>query len=415
MGLLLRDTIVKAVNGKKNKWFIPQNLYLSLMKQLIKKILRESVGVPEGIYETSVEIYKEILSELEEILPPYNEEKELFIRFNNKDLKVGDMVVNFIRLRLELIEREEIETPTLGRMAFSQSSEIERTRLINIHNEGKLSMVLGILLPEDSTKEDIIGLVKDEKNMIISSISHELKHAYDFYKKGYSKIGEVADYGSIMKISFGLHPINKFIHYLYFTHNIENLVRASELYSLSQEYGITQKDFYDFLKNTDLFKMLKQIESFSYENLKKELLDYIDKIDYIFERINLPTNLTDEEKVDEILRILYINITNGKLEIIHNYLSPDITEIIFGIDEEKANFFDKLTKIATKFVGKEKNFYLYEEKRMKTVARNMIKKIAKVYSLLKQQTNETIFDWDLYQKYFVKETKIDTEIKYKRK
>ena len=109
----------------------------------------------------------------------------------------------------------------------------------------------------NSLKKDIKEYLKKEKNEIISSITHELKHKYDDYKKPKNSLTARGEYSAYTNRGFGdIDPINKFLHHLYFTHSIENLVRPSELAGSIQSGEISKKDFYNFLMDNRIYKEL---------------------------------------------------------------------------------------------------------------------------------------------------------------
>jgi hypothetical protein len=98
-------------------------------------------------------------------------------------------------------------------------------------------------------------------------------------------------------------------------------------------------------------------------------------------------NMNDNEKISEVLRSLYYNIANKR---IYSYSDSIYTsnpmikplEQLFGFKPEKQKKLDNLVKDAKKFKNNIRGFYDYEIKNMNKDARNMIKKLSGVYSLL---------------------------------
>ena len=85
------------------------------------------------------------------------------------------------------------------------------------------------VVPKDWQVEGLVNLIKSDKSVIITSLSHELMHAYDSHKSGYDDASERANYQASQSVSFGIDPIDKFLHLLYFTHAAENVVRPTEI------------------------------------------------------------------------------------------------------------------------------------------------------------------------------------------
>jgi len=177
-----------------------------------------------------------------------------------------------------------------------------------------------------------------------------------------------------------------------------------------KQNNVTKKDFYDSLIETKTFKILKEIQNFSYEKFREDLKNHMSRIEEIFDSIDIDySNMSEEEKIDRILKVLLFNIINKTLEnISDNYITP--IESLFGVSEEKDKIMDSLLKNAKRFVNDPEKYYLYQEKNMRRISRNVIQKISKVYSLLESKKN-SITNWDAYLKYYIGETPIDTEVK----
>ena len=70
-------------------------------------------------------------------------------------------------------------------------------------------------------------------------------------------------------------------------------------------------------------------------------------------------------------------------------------------NEEKEKVRRKFINHVSKYKNREMDFFVDECERFNYVATNLMKKISKIYALLpdeKEQTNESILDWELHQK-----------------
>jgi hypothetical protein len=173
---------------------------------------------------------------------------------------------------------------------------------------------------------------------------------------------------------------------------------------------IDQKNFLNFLRNQEIYQYFQKAKNFSYENLREELTNYIEDIDELGEEINHPMGSNDEEKIDEILRLVRINLTNGKLENYAKLMTENMFEQMFGLQGEKAEKYRKYITKINKFEDNE-SFFKNEEKLFKDVATKMIKKISKVYALIPEKsTQKSIKEWDLYHK--IKGTKKNIKTKF---
>ena len=150
--------------------------------------------------------------------------------------------------------------------------------------------------------------------MLVSSFSHEIKHVFDSTKE-VSKFSDRADYSAYTSTAFGIPAINDFLYYLYNVHRIENLVRPSEVAAIIKKKGIKKKDFVKFLDQNQTVKKLKKIRDWSYEGMKKQLLQEIGIIKERLTDSGIPVPGTDGETVDLILKMLYNNIQRNSISV----------------------------------------------------------------------------------------------------
>lgn len=167
--------------------------------------------------------------------------------------------------------------------------------------------------------------------------------------------------------------IQNFLHNIYFIHNIENLVRPVEVVSLMRSGKINREGFYDFLLNNDTYKKLKQISNFSYEKLREDLKQESDNIRNFLINLRHPNVRqfkTDDQLVDELLRIVYINLTSRSLDTAKEMMTTNSIEQLLGFSGIKDEMFSNMVKKFTKFEDNIEGFYRYEERNMKYVGRN---------------------------------------------
>jgi hypothetical protein len=118
--------------------------------------------------------------------------------------------------------------------------------------------------------------------------------------------------------------------------------------------------------------------------------------------------MTTEEKIDFILRLVYINLGNAKMRLFDKY-TEDRSLLgmfsLFGFNDSKDEKMDNVRNQFVKHISKyEKNpiqFFKNEIKKFHIVADKMIRKIAKLYSMAKDDApavKESIIDWELHSK-----------------
>jgi len=254
---------------------------------------------------------------------------------------------------------------------------------------------------------------KDEKNDLITSLAHELKHSYDDFKKPVSGLKGITNYFGIQRTNFGIKPISDFLFSLYFTHSIENLVRPSEFATLMNLNKINKKDFYNFITSSEMYNKLKNAYNFSYEGLVNDLKSNIPQIEHLFSYKGWDIPGNDNELIDEFLRIVYVNIVNNTIGKLKELMTENLFEEFLGFIGDKDRIFNSVAKFASRFENREQDFYKYEEKRMKYVSEKMMKKIVKLFAIANDD-KKSIKDWELHQKISGKTNEtIDRDYKYK--
>jgi hypothetical protein len=302
-------------------------------------------------------------------------------------------------------------------MSFGNRSTFDDSsfKLVNVISPNEIKVSIDFAGPENTENSDLLDFFRKDKAEITSSLSHELQHAFNFYKEGHQSLVGLSKYAGYQRTSFPFEPIRDFLHYLYFIHNVENLVRPTEVASYMRTGEIDKQGFYDFILNNKTYKMLKKINNFTYEGLREELKSDIPAIDNFFDRIDFePTSETDDGKVDDLLRLVYVNLVNNSLSTVKGMMSNNFLEQFLGFTGEKDKFFDRIIKFFTRFDKDPKKFYLYEEKNFKYVSSLMMKKIIKVYALAKENP-KSIKDWELHQKINNTNENIDLDYKFKTK
>jgi hypothetical protein len=387
------------------------------MKGIIKNTLNEALGVPEGILESAERLYLMCFNRIVKITDPIlngskKEEYDFTIKSN---FKISDYTFTEISLSIDFVEVDQVDLVELYSMAFGHQSKFNdrSLKLVTIVSPNEVKISIKFALTETAKISDVIELCKRSKDIMTASLAHELKHAYDHYKKPTESISKMSRYHGAQQTGVPIKPISVFLHYLYFVHGIENLVRPTEFSSLMKSSKISKKDFYNFLTNSEMYTMMRDINNFTYEKLKSELQNYIPQIDGVLNRFTNETFDTDEEKIDEILRIVYVNLVNNTLNTTKSIMSNNFFEGLMGFQGKKNEVFRKIVNYVIRFENNEKKFYLYEEKKFKHISGIMMKKLSKLYSMA-QDEKSSIKNWDLHHKINRTNENIQSEYKFKR-
>ena len=388
------------------------------MKGIIKNTLNEALGVPEGILESAERLYLMCFNRIGKITDPIlngsvEEDYDFIIRSN---FKISDYTFTKISLSINFVETDQVDTVELYSMGFGHNSSFkdDSLKLVSIVVPTEVIISIKFAITETTKISDVIELCKRSKDIMTASLAHELKHAYDHYKKPTESIPKMSRYHGVQQTGVPIKPISVFLHYLYFVHGIENLVRPTEFSSLMKSSKISKKDFYNFLTNSEMYTMMRDINNFTYEKLKSELKNYIPQIDGVLNRFTNETFDTDEEKIDEILRIVYVNLVNNTLNTTKSIMSNNFFEGLMGFQGKKNEVFRKIVNYVMRFENNEKKFYLYEEKKFKHISGIMMKKLSKLYSMA-QDEKSSIKNWDLHHKINRTNENIQSEYKFKRR
>lgn len=386
------------------------------MRTRIKELLQEALGVPSGIIESAKNIYKNLIDQMSD---SDMDDTELEYKFEIDDeIKISDVTFNGIDITFKCEPHEDATEPLIAGYSLATRGNIEpEGTIMKYHIPDRLRIFILVMVPEEFNFGDIYNVFKEKPTEIIKSLTHELKHAYDHVKKPFEKPGELSKYKIYSEFRVGIPPINEFLYFMYFTTLTENLVRPSEIASIMDARGITQREFLSFLSSNETFNMYKKINSFNVEEFKKKLEEYLPEIDDIFQNLDEPTDLPSDKKIDRFLDIFLITLQNVKGRELREMLQVSFLEKFTNIlHPNREKYFDDFLRKIQRFKNG-KQFFDYQEKKFKFVSSKMLSKIYKLYAMTKKDiTNESIENWESYHKIVKpKYTKFMKEIEYVKK
>lgn len=373
---------------------------MKLVKSL-KTILNEALGVPDGLYETSKDVYKLIVEFLEGNISP-NDTIDEVGTLNWEiygDWSINDLDIKIINIVLEIQDYDDIRF--LG-MTFNQKGiQVNLPNVISpVSDEINLTIKLGA--PIDTIFGEIINFFKKDKAELLSSIAHELKHAYDFYKKGEHRIEKYVEYGASQKDIVGLRSIRDFIYSSYYLHEFENMVRPSEMYSYLMSNDTTKETFLNDLNDSLMIQHIKDARTLTYQDIYEDLLSQITSVYTIIKTTNPPFDGRSVPKrtlVDYLLFLVRRTMINNRLDMLIGPIQPSPQEELFAaLTGQKTRgellfdkFVDKITS-GGKYYEDEfdiqkspklnEEFFTKKIKQINFEGERMFKKIAKIYDLL---------------------------------
>jgi hypothetical protein len=400
------------------------------------KILNEALGVPEGILDTASDLY-EIVANL---IKGIDYKKNEYIINQSVDLTISDYQIDSLDLHVNVEHiqgydgKAELASMGVGQN-FSYNRKVQlKVQLLDTEIELHITFVVG----NEWEPEDLYERFTRDRVDTESTMAHELKHKYDKQKKQFDLIGKDAEYQTYSKgnLRFGIPEIDyKFMRYNYFMQAAESLVRPTELASRMRQRKILKSKFLNFLKEDRAFKEISEIRDYSFEKLIDGLKEQIDRVDSLLKHINhYDENMSEDEKIKTVLKLVYVNLVNNKVELFDQMTSSPMDNIksllnkAFGglgmhqmTDEEKnlEKVREKFINYLTKYDNDPIMFFKDRCKQLSDDANKIIKKIGKLYAMAEddQPMNESIINWELHQKLMEKKygkTKLETEFKFKK-
>ena len=356
--------------------------------------LTEAVGVPTNIVEVAQQLYNKIISGInpkEDITYFLTKTITLKGDFQINDYKFKTIKVSFNVDDINDYHSTDGELPRIQLLGMSHRGKVKINAKFNfdsINNMNKVDLAIKFAADSDVTTQEVIDEFKKERTLMVSSLAHELKHAYDDYVKPTSNTNKRVDYQVGSQRKFGnIPPLNNLLGYMYFAHTTENLVRSTELYAALEENGITKEEFYKFITNHKVYENYKKGTNLSYEKLRDDLKAIIPQIKETFNDndIDYPENVTDEDMVDITLLQFFKTLLQWKAGSMKEFLADDFMESMFGFRGAKQRYFDNYLSKITRFGGDYERFFRYEINQTRNICLKMTKKLSKLYSLIKDK------------------------------
>ncbi len=408
---------------------------------MMRQRIKEAVGVPANIEIAAQNLYNDIIKKLKnkEIGP----EDVVKFKFTNKDgrYSFADFKPKFITVEFGLgtYSGDAIDNNTGNKitgglvhsMGFSRASKLNDVfDLISVDTDGGVELNIDYAQPEDDEEwsgNKILDTMEKNKSNSISSLGHELKHAYDNFKKPTEKVVDRSNYSGFQRSRSGVRPMDQFMFNMYFINQIENLVRPTESYvEMVSDGVVTKEQFLKFLLNSKTYKTLVQIRDSSFDKLIEDLKGYETEIDdYLNNTVDNydSSSLDIDDKVKYFLKVFAFATARKVHEVRKQLLTPvtNLFQMLFGGNDnhEADKFLDSTLGDLVKMMDNPNKFYYTSIENMKKIAIKMMKKLSKLYSLINKDKTITVetrdpmsFEMDqLYRKITKKNNNIiDTKI-----
>ena len=403
------------------------------------KFINEALGVPDSILTAAEEMFDIVVNDVKSI----DEKEDTYAFSGDLDFELGDkkkIVIDGYELTVNVEELDGYDGNVLiMSMGMGQSFNFDREvmmKRIEPSTTAEIEITFGV--SENWEPHELYDTIMKERVKYLSSIAHELKHKYDKQAKELDLVGRDAEYTATQRMStFGIPVIDhKFFRYMYYISIAENLVRTTEVASELKSKNITKSQFKEFLENNNVYKEFIEIKNFTFNSLIEGMKEQMNRVDALLEYIGAdPENMSENEKIDEVLNLVYVNLVNLRMGIFNDMISDKADEIrnflklmsknvpSFMEDDDKEkmdNLRSKFLNYLIKFQNDPTGFFEAECEKFNYISTKMLKKISKLYAMAKddeQPVSESIINWELHQKLMEKKygkRKIETEFKFKK-
>ena len=398
------------------------------------RLITEALGVPDSLLNIAEEVYVMVAQHLKSITN--KEDEYVFHNYPNYELGGKKKIkIEEIKTTVKIVHfPRHIGKPEVISMGMGQEFYFDRNvKLKKIEPSVTAEMEVTFGVGDEWEPEDLYRVYVNEKNKHLPSIAHELKHKYDKQVKEFDLIGRDAEYQTTQRYgNFGIPAIDqKFMRYLYYAHMTENLVRPVEVASEMRLDNVTKSQFYQFLTNNRVFQELQEIKNFTFEKFINMIHKSMDRVDALIEHVGEdPSTMTDSQKIQRVLELVYINLGNNKMDIFLNMTSTRNEQLrnellqmmgqkVDPMSGEIGDVRKKFFNYISKFKDKPVDFFKSEIENLSYNANKILKRISKLYAMAQDDTQvtESILNWELHQQLMEKKfgkRKIETSYKFKK-
>jgi hypothetical protein len=368
------------------------NIYLT-------EILDEILGVPEGIIETSKEIYETIIKDIKDQMgsTPLKLISRVPLTIRSKEgFNISDYTFNTVNVTINVNDAPPDYGISWKGMGFLINPKLDAPyKKFTINTGGSIiNLVIELYAPlNTSSWSDIVDFLNGKQKIkLMSSFAHEMKHAYDNFKKNSQSAVQTLKYKTSVELMQPLPGLREFMFYLYYTTLTENLVRATEVASYLTYKGATKKDFLNILKETDVYNIVKAAQDFTYDKMIDDIISNPDNITAIknFLQDDFP-GLSDKDVAKKFLKNHFFHMKRNMIMTFKSALEDPISRMLFSqfgykenkIDKEKENAIKEFEKTINKYSDDDfEKFYKNEIIQINRNASNIIKKVAKLYAYI---------------------------------
>ena len=349
-----------------------------------EELLAEALGVPAGIAEAARSVYDGLMAHLRGTEPQdlgWSQGDDNYVAEVGLEgpFGVGDLVFGSVTVRLVLSIVEGTAEPELSRSeqvrGYGSASGPRGPYLENLREDPVLA--LQIMVPEEVDFDDVVGMLARERRAAVVDIGHELMHAYDHHKAGRSSISSVAEYQVASGLRWGVPSLDRFMDFMYFVSGTENMVRPAEVSTDMSVAGTGRAGFREYLDSSGVVSKLREISRFDYDQMRRDLESESREVDRMLEDVGAgdTSGMQPGEKAELALRV----VRDKLAEFAVGEFDSLLPEVRTG---QQQAALARYTHAAGRRHVDLDSFYLGWQRRLRRSAREMLRRIARLYGTL---------------------------------
>jgi hypothetical protein len=219
-------------------------------------------------------------------------------------VQVSDMQIKKFRFIINVTESKSTNKLFLDSFSYLIKLEANST-LTSLVKEFQDATEIGIYIdaPIDTTYAEVYHFLEANKGQMLSSLTHELKHVYDFFKREKTSISLWGRY-KMTNYSTNIDAIDAFLSALYYFNSIESLTRSSEFAMRLRRSNVTKATFMNFLRADKIWLNI-DAQKMAWTDFKKDIAEDTNTDSWLMLKGIDTFGMSDEEKADAVMTIVW--------------------------------------------------------------------------------------------------------------
>jgi len=297
-------------------------------------------------------------------------------------VQVSDMQIKKFRFIINVTESQSTNKMVLDSFSYLIKLEANST-LTSLVKEFQDATEIGIYIdaPVDTTYAEVYHFLEANKDQMLSSLTHELKHVYDFFKREKTSISLWGRY-KIANYSTNIDAIDAFLSALYYFNSIESLTRSSEFAMRLRRSNVTKATFMNFLRADKIWLNIDGQKE-AWNDFKKDIAEDTNTDSWLMLKGIDTFGMSDEEKADAVMTIVWSDLKrmaqNTMFQIALTAKSATIVSIMGDSDLQR-----KIQSNITKTIESKspQEFFDYWQKYFAKEAESVKRKLGRLWATL---------------------------------